>query len=64
MVKVSSLLLHGRIWLLNYWAVTGWFEFNLTLEEKVLGVQPFLREVYYFLMDLFLLLLGLGFLVL
>jgi len=63
-VEIGSLLLHCCILTTHYWAVTRWLEFELTLEEKVLGIQPFLGKVRNFLMDLFLFLLRFGFFVL
>jgi len=63
-VYFSPLLLHSGIRRVNYWAVTWWFEFNLAFEQKVLGVQPLLRVLRNFLMNLILLFLGLCLLVL
>jgi len=63
-VHFSPLLLHSGIRRVNYWAVTWWLEFNLAFEQKVLGVQPLLRVLRNFLMNLILFFLGLCLLVL
>ena len=64
MVKFISGYLHSGVGTIDYWAVTRWFEFNLTLKKEVLGIKPFLRKVNHFLVDLFLLLGSLGLLIL
>lgn len=56
--------LHSWVWVVNYWAITRRLEFNLTFEQQVLGIQPFLCVLHHFVVDLALFFGGRGLLVL